>query len=241
MSTIRSRYGGTCSECGRTIPADTAVEWDRASRQIRHVKCPVSLPPVPPGAVRQTMTGETKYEAPAVGHVFRDRPTGQILTVLRVTARYIREDGMSFGLMDESGWLFDLTCRPATDAEAAPILAAEQAAETKRRAKHRATEIARQIQERGERPAGSHTTEGERILDSQTLYGGGNWFAVGREHIWYCQNNGGDGDDWSRNNVRTGGAGAIGWRIPFDQDLADELIALGSVLMPAAAQERSAR
>ncbi|MBK7814503.1 MAG: hypothetical protein IPJ52_09450 [Rhodocyclaceae bacterium] len=29
-----------------------------------------------------------------------------------------------------------------------------------------------------------------------------------------AQNNGMDGDNWSANNVRTGGAGAIGWRMP---------------------------
>lgn len=32
-----------------------------------------------------------------------------------------------------------------------------------------------------------------------------------------------DGDNWGCNNVRTGGAGAIGWRIPFDAQIADDL------------------
>ena len=32
-------------------------------------------------------------------------------------------------------------------------------------------------------------------------------------------NNGGDGDDWSLNNVRTGGAGAIGVFIPYSEDV----------------------
>lgn len=36
-------------------------------------------------------------------------------------------------------------------------------------------------------------------------------------------NNGRDGDNWSRNNVTTGGAGAIGWRIPYDEAVACEL------------------
>lgn len=38
--------------------------------------------------------------------------------------------------------------------------------------------------------------------------------------------NGMDGDDWSRNTIRTGGAGAIGYRIPLDDDLAAEIRAL---------------
>ncbi|NCU21821.1 hypothetical protein EOM89_14215 [Candidatus Falkowbacteria bacterium] len=37
------------------------------------------------------------------------------------------------------------------------------------------------------------------------------------------ENNGRDGDDWSYNNVRTGGAGAIGWRRPYDPAVAEQL------------------
>lgn len=37
--------------------------------------------------------------------------------------------------------------------------------------------------------------------------------------IWLVQNNGHDGDDWSRNNVRTGGAGAMGVRKPHTAEL----------------------
>jgi len=68
-----------------------------------------------------------------------------------------------------------------------------------------------------ERVAGRPLTEGE-------------WFVVGPEYIWYCQNNGSDGDDWSRNNVRTGGAGAIGWRVPRTDELAAELVTLDARL-----------
>ena len=48
--------------------------------------------------------------------------------------------------------------------------------------------------------------------------------------IWYIENNGMDGDDWSRNNVMTGGAGAIGWMIPYDKKLADELKELNDII-----------
>lgn len=37
--------------------------------------------------------------------------------------------------------------------------------------------------------------------------------------IWLVANNGGDGDCWGNNNVRTGGAGGIGWRLPWTADL----------------------
>jgi hypothetical protein len=44
--------------------------------------------------------------------------------------------------------------------------------------------------------------------------------------IWYVVNNGHDGDDWSANNVRTGGAGAVGWRLPWSAELEASVRAL---------------
>ena len=37
------------------------------------------------------------------------------------------------------------------------------------------------------------------------------------------KNNGGDGDNWELNNVRNRRAGAIGWRVPYDETLAGRL------------------
>lgn len=125
----------------------------------------------------------------------------------------------------------DLGCycyyREATADEIAALDArdAERAAAAEAR-KHREAEIRRiaeYIKSAGERPDGWNEPSGERLIDSQTIYGGGEWFVVGEDAIWYVQNNGADGDYWGANNVRTGGAGAIGWRIPFDQQIADEL------------------
>ena len=49
------------------------------------------------------------------------------------------------------------------------------------------------------------------------LHGGGEWVVVepGEQHFWYVINRGADGDDWSHNNVMTGGAGAVGYRLPL--------------------------
>lgn len=60
------------------------------------------------------------------------------------------------------------------------------------------------------------TLERIKILDMQgpDIYGGGAWLHLDGEDLYYVQNNGMDGDDWSRNNYRTGGAGAICYRIP---------------------------
>ena len=37
------------------------------------------------------------------------------------------------------------------------------------------------------------------------------------------QNNGRDGDDWSINNIQTGGAGAIGTYISYDEETAQKI------------------
>lgn len=66
------------------------------------------------------------------------------------------------------------------------------------------------------------TPEGEvRYIDQNTMYGGGCWVVIEpeQEHFWYVQNNGHDGDDWSRNNVQTGGAGAMGYRLKLTPEI----------------------
>lgn len=87
------------------------------------------------------------------------------------------------------------------------------------------------IQNHGTRP--DRQPNGETILDTANIYGGGNWFVVGENEIWYCQNNGMDGDSWSNNNVRTGGAGAIGWVIPTHDQILLTLTCLKNNMTPA--------
>lgn len=108
----------------------------------------------------------------------------------------------------------------------------EQRARTERirTGKARLRAIRDQIRNEGERPQGTHSPEGTRYLDTQTIYGGGDWFIIGPEYIWYVQNNGADGDAWDLNNVSTGGAGAIGYRIVRDDAIATELQELAEEL-----------
>lgn len=117
--------------------------------------------------------------------------------------------------------------RPATEEEVAQLVEQEEAAARAAQARQeRSAEIAAladQIRETGEKPDGWHRVEGERVLNTQDAYGGGAWFVIGDDYIWHIVNNGGDGDDWSVNNVVTGGAGAIGYRIPFAAEIAERL------------------
>lgn len=50
-------------------------------------------------------------------------------------------------------------------------------------------------------------------------YGNGTLFIISDDWIWYIRNNGADGDDWARNNVKTHGAGAIGMRLVNNDEL----------------------
>jgi len=71
--------------------------------------------------------------------------------------------------------------------------------------------------------------EGEKIqnpLNPENPWGGGEWWVIQPEWIWYVRNNGFDGDNWSVNNVQTGGAGAIGVRVPFSEELAAQIRSL---------------
>jgi len=71
--------------------------------------------------------------------------------------------------------------------------------------------------------------EGEKIqnpLNPENPWGGGEWWVIQESWIWYVRNNGFDGDNWSVNNVQTGGAGAIGVRVPFSDELAAQIRSL---------------
>ena len=117
--------------------------------------------------------------------------------------------------------------REATPEEAVALAERElQAAEAKARGMETASRIAaaRESIQHGGRPTGETTMpDGEVLHDTFTVYGGGDRFVIAPDWIWYVRNNGMDGDDWSQNNIRTGGAGAIGWRVPYSDELARQI------------------
>ena len=123
----------------------------------------------------------------------------------------------------------------AAQKDAAQRAREDPALARKRAIVQRVKEIGAEIRKTGEKPEGTCSPEGDRLFDSQDIYGGGDWFVVGPEYLWYVMNNGMDGDNWSYNNVRTGGAGAIGYRISATSPLTAELRGLASEI--AALQE----
>jgi hypothetical protein len=119
--------------------------------------------------------------------------------------------------------------REATEAEVAEWEAAEEEKTARRKAEaDRQKEIAalhREIRAAGQAPDGWNEPAGDVLLDTFTVYGGGERFVLDREGgwLWSIQNNGADGDNWAYNNVVTGGAGAIGWRVEARADLVEQL------------------
>lgn len=219
--TITAKFAGTCRKCGKPIMVGEKIEWEKG-RGAAHLECPVAKPAgqVDPNAIKISSGSGYGGQEYLAGQVLRHRTHG-LIYVVSAGSRYIREDGMSFGVGDDSGYLYWATCRPATEVEAAPLLAKEAEVEA---AKVRASELRTfcdDFRKRANFPSGDNLPEGTMVPvgKGQDIWGGGSWFVIGTDLVWCVVNNGRDGDDWSRNNVRTGGAGAMGWTLPRTDNL----------------------
>lgn len=244
---MRSYFDSRCSKCGYRIRKGEKIFYSK-DEGAYHIDCDAAQQQEKEQAEKRA--AEIKAEAPwslhsgsgyggrefSVGDVLRapehirEKDGPQYLFVVRAKKEYVAEDGMSFGVGDESGYLYSANCREATAEEAAPLVEREKAAAEKKAAEKELDELKKEIQEIGEKPEGVNSADGKRVLDTQNIYGGGDWFVIGTDYIWYVQNNGADGDNWSINNVGTGGAGAIGWRIPFSADKAARLLELAVIV-----------
>ena len=162
-------------------------------------------------------------------HSYPEDLKDKLITVVSASSRYYREDGMSFGVGDEQGYVYSAKVRLATEDEGKSIVAAENRAATARDIRLQLATLRAMIQKHGVRPEGDNSPQGERLFDKQDIYGGGDWFVLGDREIWYVQNNGSDGSNWGANNVSTGGAGGIGWRVPYTRPVADKLESLAKL------------
>ena len=222
--TIRAKYSGTCNKCGGAITVGQKIEWEKG-RGASHVTCPEGAETTEPLISLQCGEGYGGRPYP-VGRLWVTRTRGQaqqILVIVSASQRYISEEGMSFGVGNERGHVYYAKARQANAEEIAQVVAYDHGTALAEWAERDKDALAAEIREIGECPEGEHSPEGETLFDTQNLYGSGSWFVLGEEHTWYVRNNGMDGDDWSRNNVRTGGAGAIGWRVPTTPELTARL------------------
>jgi len=222
MVRMPARYSGSCYVCGNRISVGDMIDYDRSQGGARHDECtPVELP----ADAIQISVGEgyggVEFHA---GDVIRNQLHGRTipafysaedharlqreaepvyLYVLQSTKTYYRHDGMSFGVGDESGYVYGAYCRPATDEESAALRAIEAREATWREAQGHLNTLRRRIETEGQYPP---REKAERValtvlLDKRSIYGGGFAWAASDGAVWYLQRNGGDGDDWSANNV----------------------------------------
>lgn len=241
------RYtGGWCSKCRKKFIEGQRVckEYDYYGNKSKiHADCDVAEKETKAAEEkRKALTEKLRQEAPYnigrgegygghpynVGDVIKHKDN--YLVVVRSSSRYFSQDGMSFGVGDDRGHYYTAACREATEEEAAPLKAKEAQKVQRLKAAQRLKEITHMIIEKGTQPEGKNSVVGDLYFDDFNIYGSGKKFVVQSDKIWYIQNNGMDGDDWSYNNIRTGGAGAIGWYIPYDESLVKELNELKKIM-----------
>lgn len=235
---MKSRFDSKCCECGLEIIAGEEIYYQRG-KGAWHVDCTAAIEKKKEEEKNTfwLVGGELTFSSLHKGQTVRtpknyvkNMSYPEYLTVEETENQYISEDGWSFGCAGESGWICRAKCRKATEEEVQELLEKEQEQEEKRArikaAQNELEQIKDDIKKKGEKPEGMNDVAGERVCverESSIIYGGGTWFIISNDYIWYIENNGGDGDDWSYNNVRTSGAGAIGWRVPYNQELTDNL------------------
>ena len=168
-------------------------------------------------------------DCPATGKPWRmhNRSDGKIIVITGYGRKwYLRsEDACCYGMLPDDQWVRYAYYRDATPEEIAAVEAAEEAARKaaaeKEAREKRINEIENKIKkaENYAQNVNPKDLEGEVLLDTFNIYGGGERIITNDRWLWWIQNNGGDGDDWSMTNV----PGGIGWRIPRDEALVKEL------------------
>ena len=209
--TIKAKFSGRCTQCGGEIKPGDQIEWTRGQGS-RHTKCPVTDPAVQPAADAITVSrgsgyGGTPYQA---GQTIKSRDNAWVV-VERAGETHYREDGMNFGVGDESGDVYWADCREANEAETA---AAEAARAVRVAAKARRADLAAEqhavidgIRKVKNHDALAAPADWELISCSQRAAGSESW-QIATDVICYVQSS---YDDYHV------------WRVPYDQDLADTI------------------
>jgi len=223
--TIRAKYAGRCAVCGGAISVGAKIEWNRGQKA-RHISCPGAdspAAPAPESNMRAFSRGQgyggTTY---SIGERIRDRSDGSWWVAERVSKTYIDEDGLSFGVGDESGYIYRASARPATVEEAAQFQAEADAREAKRLARKSADarlgELSREHMCGTDRPKLDRAPTGTVLAAWLRC----SWVRDDDGVLWHIIDNGHDGDDWRANNA----PGAVVIRV--GPTCADELIALAA-------------
>jgi len=234
-----AKWGNSwCPDCGKPLYAGDEVRYRYPEKSLCHLDCEVAQG-------RWVLSGGEGYgchgwEIGQVVYIDRTKPAyegyPEFLLVVDTKEKYFSVDGLSFGVGDDSGYKFTAYCRAASDEEAASLKQKIEQQNRRYNATCRLDEIGREIKNNGEKPVGPSQMdmpEGEMIFVADPhdeLYGGGWWIIANDDYVWYIENHGMDGDFWAANNIRTGGAGALGWRVSRNEDLVSELNKIKEIL-----------
>lgn len=225
---ISARFKGQCCLCQRPIAAGEKIVWDSAQKMTDHLAC-AEREAAAQGV--KTATKRDYYEnarsvkvGEVIRHPYQDKQA-LLIVPTRQKSRYIREDGLSFGLDTDSGYLFTVEYRLATEEETRAFLLAEE--EVKQKKARRAElflvqgRVASTIRTRGQRP--EQAAPKGRQWPEKKRYDN-DYFLVDEEagQIWLVVYNGRDGDGWDANNWMS----SIAWVCPLDL-VRDDLRTLG--------------
>jgi len=152
---------------------------------------------------------------------------GKVYEVLSAT--YHDSDGYSFGAMNEE-WYSVKAKDISNTAKGQRILhkhkKEERESARKRRYKAAENSLVSAIEKKGQIYRGKEVSindiPGKTLSDTFNIYGGGRKIKSNSGKTTLIINNGMDGDNWGRNNIRTGGAGAYAY-IADTKSVADEL------------------
>jgi hypothetical protein len=206
-------YNGRCNVCGNKIRAGEEIEWTKAEGAA-HLACAqgASKEVYKHNGPTYDLCGGSGYgcQGWTRGEVIRanakrrekDPSCPEWLYIMTAKRSYIREDGLSFGVGNDSGYYYTATARAATEAEYASAAEQYAKAETARaQAKVRAEAI-KEIEamcRAGERVGDENSPipSGTQIIAREGVQGSGREIIVlGEDNVsWWCS---GYYDDYRR-------------------------------------------
>jgi hypothetical protein len=211
---MKAAYPGICKATGKRYAAGTEIEKGKYGWQIAGEK-PADR--TPQAGERRLVRGSGYGHDPyREGEIFLDPQDMRYVVVRAAWREYYREDGLSFGVGDDSGYLFFAVCRVATVEEYMPVWEEEQKVFAAKVRKEEATKALKRLFADADgvyefaKDGKPWQLEGDwiKIGKGFNIYGGGEEFCVAKKFIWRVLGNGADGDNWSRTNTSHG----IGYR-----------------------------
>lgn len=158
------------------------------------------------------------------------------------------DDTMVYGEM--TGWMCSKRCVPAVEEilgitetvekqEKEAQKQTEEYEEEQRKQRKLRNELENTFETKGTRPEATLKTlkQNSEVYDDpewsyqqNSIYGGGKLYIIQDTQLWHIQNNGFDGAYWGENNIKTGGAGAIGYMLPYSDEIAEKIRQYGNKL-----------